>query len=110
MSAFWHGFYPGYYLFFMSLPLLTECERIGRKKLTPRFGNAGEGRFSPYGFMTIIATHLGLAYSSAPFLLLSWEWSYEVWSSFYFSGHIIMVVFYVVCSFIPSVPKKKKAA
>ena len=27
MSAFWHGFYPGYYMFFMSLPLLTMCER-----------------------------------------------------------------------------------
>ena len=34
MSAFWHGFYPGYYLFFMSMPMLTACERIGRAKVS----------------------------------------------------------------------------
>jgi len=109
MSAFWHGFYPGYYLFFMSLPMATTCERIGRKKISSRFGT-GTGRFSPYGLLTIILTHQCLAYCSIPFMLLSWEWSLEVWKSFNFGGHIFMVVFYVVCSLIPSVPKKDKKA
>merc|ERR1711865_560100 len=35
MSAFWHGFYPGYYLFFLSIPIMAQCERIGRKKNIP---------------------------------------------------------------------------
>ncbi|GMI10421.1 hypothetical protein TrRE_jg8056 [Triparma retinervis] len=108
MSAFWHGFYPGYYLFFMSLPMLTACERIGRKKISPRLSTGG--RFSPYGCLTIIVTHTFLAYCSAPFMLLSWEWSIEIWSSFNYAGHIGMAAFYITCSLLPSVPKPKKKA
>ena len=36
VSAFWHGFYPGYYLFFMSVPLGTEVQREMFRKLRPR--------------------------------------------------------------------------
>ena len=54
MSAFWHGFYPGYYFFFLSMPMLTACERMGRKKLSPRFSTGG--KWSPWGITTIICT------------------------------------------------------
>lgn len=54
MSAFWHGFYPGYYMFFMSMPLLTACERVGRKKLSPVFSTGG--KWSPWGIVTILTT------------------------------------------------------
>ena len=105
MSAFWHGFYPGYYLFFLSLPLLTACERMGRKKLTPRFGRGG-GRFSAWGIVSILTTQVFFTYCTMPFLLLSWEWSIELWRYYNFAGHILMVLFYVVCSLLPSPPSK----
>lgn len=28
MSAFWHGFYPGYYLFFMSGTIVVFCHKL----------------------------------------------------------------------------------
>eukprot|EP00970_Alexandrium_tamarense_P019938 scaffold14643_cov1538-Alexandrium_tamarense.AAC.1 len=86
MSAFWHGFYPGYYLFFMSVPMMAFCERIGRKKLTPRFGNGK--KWSPYGIVCIIATSLMTEYMIQPFQLLAFDWAWENWSSYYFAGHI----------------------
>lgn len=33
LSAFWHGFYPGYYLTFMSVPLFQNLERAIKEKV-----------------------------------------------------------------------------
>ncbi|GMH83219.1 hypothetical protein TrST_g5133 [Triparma strigata] len=109
MSAFWHGFYPGYYFFFLSMPLLTSCERIGRKKLSPRFSTGG--KWSPWGITTIITTSFLIEYFIQPFQVLSWEWSVAVWSSHSYFGHILAVSFYVFCTLLPTPPsdKKKKA-
>ncbi|GMH77461.1 hypothetical protein TrST_g9208 [Triparma strigata] len=112
MSAFWHGFYPGYYMFFMSLPLLTMCERFGRAKLSWRFSSPGDGRFTAWGCTTIVTTHLLLAYCSVPFVFLSLEWSWEAWRELKFFGHGVMLVFIGIMSVLPSDPnrggKKKK--
>jgi hypothetical protein len=35
VSAFWHGFYPGYYLTFTTGALVTAAESILRRVLTP---------------------------------------------------------------------------
>mmetsp|Transcript_16863 Transcript_16863/g.24749 ORF Transcript_16863/g.24749 Transcript_16863/m.24749 type:complete len:502 (-) Transcript_16863:501-2006(-) len=105
LSAFWHGFYPGYYLFFLSVPILTACERLGRKKLTPRFGNGK--KWSPWGIVCIISTSLVVEYIVAAFQLLSLEWALANWKGFYFAGHIACLVFYLAVSQIPS-PKKKE--
>jgi len=102
ISAFWHGFYPGYYMFFLSLPLMTQCERIGRKKLTPYFGANEKGRFGPWGIVTIISTEVMLCYIGIPFLLLSGEWAVEAWKNLFFGGHVVMVIFYFVCSVVPT--------
>jgi lysophospholipid acyltransferase len=37
VSAFWHGFYPGYYMFFIYAALLTETARVARRVLRPYF-------------------------------------------------------------------------
>jgi len=105
MSAFWHGFYPGYYLFFMSLPLVTACERLGRKKLTPRFAKFGIA----YNIVCILATTLTINSTLImAFQLLSWDWAIAYTKSFYFMNHIICIVFYLVVSQLPSVKKDEK--
>ena len=38
ISAFWHGLYPGFFLFFMSIPLMTNIERLIKVR-TPIFKN-----------------------------------------------------------------------
>jgi hypothetical protein len=35
ISALWHGLYPGFFFLFMSMPLLTNIERLTRLKINP---------------------------------------------------------------------------
>ena len=105
MSAFWHGFYPGYYMFFLSVPIVTICERLGRKKFNPRFS---PDAWSLYDIVCRISTSFIVMYMIQPFQLLSYEWSLENWKNHYFFGHILCAVFYIVVSNIPT-PKKKEA-
>lgn len=108
LSAFWHGFYPGYYMFFMSVPILTACERLGRKKLTPRFSKPGDGRFSPWNIVCILSTSFVVEYLVCSFTLLAFDWSVSNWKSHLFFGHILCAIFYGAVSQLPT-PKKKEA-
>jgi hypothetical protein len=105
LSAFWHGFYPGYYLFFLSVPLLTFCERLGRKKISPHFSS---DNFSIYGIVCFLATSFFVEYMVSSFQMLAFEWSWNVWRDHYFFGHIGCVLFYLVVSQFPT-PKQKTA-
>jgi hypothetical protein len=104
LSALWHGFYPGYYMFFLTIPLLTACERLGRKKLSPKFSSS---KRSLYGIVTIIATSLIVVYIVLAFQLLAFDWALAAWKSHYFFGHILCAVFYGVVSQMPT-PKKRR--
>eukprot|EP00523_Entomoneis_sp_CCMP467_P002840 CAMPEP_0168742076 /NCGR_PEP_ID=MMETSP0724-20121128/12850_1 /TAXON_ID=265536 /ORGANISM="Amphiprora sp., Strain CCMP467" /LENGTH=502 /DNA_ID=CAMNT_0008789615 /DNA_START=6 /DNA_END=1514 /DNA_ORIENTATION=- len=107
MSAFWHGFYPGYYLFFLSVPLLTFCERLGKKKISPYFSKE---KWTPYGILCIISTSVATEYMVAAFVLLALDRTFDYWKSMYFFGHIGCIVFYAVLSVMPTPkPKGKKA-
>jgi hypothetical protein len=103
MSAFWHGFYPGYYLFFLFVPLLTFCERLGRAKLNPIFGDS-----IIYDIACRIVTSAAAEYGVSSFVLLAFNWSWAHWKSYYFMGHIAPVIFYIVLTMIPSKKKEKK--
>ena len=104
MSAFWHGFYPGYYLFFLSVPLLTFCERLGRKKISPYFSSSN---WSAYGILCIATTSFFVEYMVSAFQMLALDWAWNVWKSNYFFGHILCILFYTVMSQVPS-PKTTK--
>jgi hypothetical protein len=58
ISAFWHGLYPGYFLFFLSLPMLTSIERLARTKLNPIFAPGYNGK----DFETYPKTFVGALY------------------------------------------------
>jgi hypothetical protein len=105
LSAFWHGFYPGYYLFFLSVPLLTFCERLGRKKISPHFSS---DNLSVYGVVCFLTTSFFVEYMVSSFQMLAFEWSWNVWRDHYFFGHIGCVLFYIVVSQFPT-PKRKTA-
>jgi uncharacterized membrane protein len=105
MSAFWHGFYPGYYLFFLSVPLCTFCERLGRKKISPLFSSAS---WTLYDIACRLVTSLVVEYMVSAFILLAFDWAIENWKSHYFFGHIGCIVFYIVVSQLPT-PKTDKA-
>jgi hypothetical protein len=104
MSALWHGFYPGYYIFFLSVPLPTFCDRLAKKKVSPYFSTSD---YSFYGILGTLATTITINYMILPFNLLAGSWSFEAYKSFYFFGHIGCVVYYVVLSVLPSAKKDK---
>ena len=72
VSALWHGLYPGYFLFFLSMPLLTNVERLFRLKLNPLVIPGYDGRdmrTAPHRMLTslywgicIIGTSLSVSY------------------------------------------------
>jgi len=103
LSAFWHGFYPGYYMFFLTVPLITACERIGRKKISPHFGDS-----MVYRVLCMVVTTVVVSYAIAPFQMLAFEWSLAVLKNHYFFGHIVCIIFYAVVSQMKT-PKKKEA-
>jgi hypothetical protein len=103
-SAFWHGFYPGYYIFFLSVPLLTFCDRMAKKKLSPLFS---KNHLSVYGILGTIATTVTVNYMILPFPMLAGGWSLEAYKSHYFFGHIVALIYYFALSALPT-PKKDK--
>lgn len=105
MSAFWHGFYPGYYIFFLSVPLPTFCDRLAKKKISPHFSSSD---YSLYGIMGALATSITINYMILPFQMLAWSWSLAALKSFYFFGHVGCVAYYIVMSMLPSAKKGKK--
>lgn len=103
-SAFWHGFYPGYYMFFLSVPLVTFVDRLAKKKISPMFSKS---QFSLYGLIGSLATVVGINYMVLTFVMLDRRWGYEAWKSHYFFGHLGSIILYVVLSAMPT-PKKEK--
>lgn len=104
-SAFWHGFYPGYYMFFLSIPLLTACERLSAQKISPYFSS---DKWSLYGISAILCTMFVVTYLTHAFQLLSYESAITNWKNDYFYGHLLLIAFFGVVSNFPSPKKEKK--
>lgn len=105
-SAFWHGFYPGYYLAFvlasfiqnsakskMYLILLdpmndTNTKTDSRRLLRPFFMSADGTRALPhkryYDILTWLVTQLAFSFTVAPFIFLDFHKSLIVWSRVWF--------------------------
>ena len=77
-SAFWHGFYPGYYLFFTSASLLTIVARNSRTKLRPYFIAAGSTAKMFYDLIGILCTTVSVNYVGLPFIVLDWDYTLTV--------------------------------
>ena len=105
-SAFWHGFYPGYYIFFLSVPLLTFCDRLAKKKISPYFSKS---QLSLYGILGTIATTVFVNYMILAFIMLAGSWSLQAYKSHYFFGHILSLVYYIVLTQLPTPKKDEKS-
>jgi hypothetical protein len=91
----------GYYLLAFTIWLLSQCERLGRRKISPYFSPK---KWSFYGVMCIFTIHSLGSYSTTAFFLRSFENVLENWKSHHFWGHITCVLFYVIVSQFPDPP------
>jgi len=101
-SAFWHGVYPGYYLFFLhacifSLILSDYLHNIRVHFIEDENGvphNAIVGKI--FNIICGICTTMLLDYVIIPFRAMSMEKSMTAWGSLYYLGHILIGVCLIV--------------
>ncbi|MCJ1406409.1 lysophospholipid acyltransferase [Ptychographa xylographoides] len=87
-SAFWHGFYPGYYLTFVLGAFVQTAAKNVRRYVRPFFLTPDGQRPTPnkryYDVVTYLATQVTFCFVTAPFVLLTLPGSLVVWSRVYF--------------------------
>lgn len=102
-SAFWHGFYPGYYLMFICAGWLTIVSRLFYKKFTWPFSENSK-RIVCYLSIVVMCDYLFV-----PFMLLNWKESIQYWDSMSYFGHwallIITILFMASSKFSSSSSK-----
>jgi len=116
VSSLWHGFYPGYYVFFATLALITVAARKWRRCVRPRLLGIGVGvvdeaelsrRQSIYDTYTWLATKVIAAYFTVPFVLLSLDDIFRCYGEMFWFGHVaaLLVIFCV-----PDAPASVKSS
>ncbi|UNI16250.1 Lysophospholipid acyltransferase [Purpureocillium takamizusanense] len=100
-SAFWHGFYPGYYMTFVLASLIQTAAKNFRRLVRPFFLDPVTGDPGPnkkyYDAVSFVVTQLTFSFATTPFLVLSFGGSMLAWSRVYFYGFawtIISLVFF----------------
>lgn len=116
VSAFWHGFYPGYYMFFLSIAVCSTVHRQIRRTIRPRFMMADgktPGPLKPlYDVLSVIATSATVNYFIMSFVVLALDLSVTAFRAFGFVGHygLIVAVLLFNSGLIRAPPKPKPAA
>jgi len=99
MSAIWHGYYPGYYLTFMSCALWNEVARLLRRHIRPLVIPSKDAEQSVsayvYHFCSLLLTMVSLNYLATPFLLLSAGPSLQYWRHWGFLPHGTAFALYI---------------
>lgn len=116
ISALWHGLYPGFFMMFLTMPLMTNCERIIRVKINPYFCDGYDGfnlssypktlKATIYWHLCWIVTMATMNYVVQVFSMGSLENSLNALRSYYYVPHIAMLAVYLILEMVPT-PKKK---
>ncbi|KAL9112682.1 MAG: hypothetical protein Q9227_002985 [Pyrenula ochraceoflavens] len=87
-SAFWHGFYPGYYLTFTLAAFIQTVAKNFRRHVRPLFLSPDGKKPLPskrwYDILSYLATQMAFCFTTAPFVILSFPNSIKVWARVYF--------------------------
>lgn len=87
-SAFWHGFYPGYYLTFVLASFVQTAAKNCRRYFRPFFLDPKTSQPTStkiyYDIASYFATQLIFSFTTAPFVLLTLPASFLVWARVYF--------------------------
>ncbi|XP_038051425.1 lysophospholipid acyltransferase 2-like [Patiria miniata] len=91
LSAFWHGFYPGYFATFISGSLLVSAAAKVRYAMRPYFLSSPQMKLF-YDVLTWSCTYFSLAYIITPFTYLRLEPTLQFFNSYYWFLHILSVL------------------
>lgn len=98
VSAWWHGFYPGYYLCFIYFGIITEAARKIRRLLHHRFQGNSTLRFG-YDVATWLVTHIYLDYGVLCLDMMFLSSCITYWNYYYYFPLISSLL---VALFFPS--------
>lgn len=93
VSAFWHGFYPGYYLAFLSTVLQFEADSVARKWIQPLFSPKTKWIYTLVGKLH---TAICLNFYGSAFVVLSAVDTLRIWSSLFFAVHLFNALTIVI--------------
>eukprot|EP01139_Manchomonas_bermudensis_P009964 Amastigsp_a339765_5.p2 type:complete len:213 gc:universal Amastigsp_a339765_5:1607-969(-) len=101
MGAFWHGFYPGYYVSFVLGSFCTETARLCRRKLRPRVLGSplAKTAYDIAGWALCVAF---MAFGSVPFAILQLDRALYVWKQLCFFAPVAIVVAIPVLLALPT--------
>ncbi|KAK3090685.1 hypothetical protein FSP39_013739 [Pinctada imbricata] len=91
VSAYWHGVFPGYYLSFLLVPVILLAEDA----MIAAFRNGSEKRKEMFDWVCWFFKMRGFDYMCMGFLLLRLDYTLSYWSSIFFLGHVVTIVFLV---------------
>ncbi|VEN51674.1 unnamed protein product [Callosobruchus maculatus] len=107
VSAAWHGFYPGYYLTFLSGAIFTFAARVVRRHIRNYFMESKEAKLL-YDIITFAVTHFVLAYITFPFVLLEFWPCIVLYNRLYWCLHICAILALLLMPmFVPKSQHKK---
>ncbi|EXJ85536.1 hypothetical protein A1O1_05900 [Capronia coronata CBS 617.96] len=96
-SAFWHGFYPGYYLAFLMGAFIQTVAKNCRRYFRPFFLTPDGTKTTKYkiyyDIASYVATQLVFCFTTAPFVILGFSDSLKVWARVYFYGLVGVLLF-----------------
>ncbi|CAG8601371.1 12798_t:CDS:10 [Ambispora leptoticha] len=96
-SALWHGFFPGYYLTFVSGAFVQSTHRAIRRNIRPLFLTPKLSSYKRiYDLTGWFVTQTTINYLIVPFILLSLRQSLYVWKLNYFTPHIGVILINVL--------------
>lgn len=102
VSAFWHGVYPGYYVTFMSVPLMIFSDNQMCMMVRPYLKS--EKQLYYFEWARWFLLYRIYEYLSVGFIMLKLDVVWKVYKQNYFIGHILMLI----VSIIPFILPKKK--
>lgn len=106
VSAIWHGFYPGFYMFFLAAGMMDYQAKLAGQAFSPLV----EGKLP--GWLVYVLSWIWCyafcGYFCTAFVLLSFENFHKVYASMYYIGHIILIFAIVVAKAL--MPTEKKIA
>lgn len=91
VSAFWHGFYPGFYFSFVAFAFLNVLSQMGTKFVRPFFlrKDGSPNSLKPlYDFITWILVQTAFYYCANPFKQMSLQNVVATWNSVYWVFHL----------------------
>lgn len=110
-SAFWHGFYPGYYMTFLFGGIVNEQARFLRRCLRPWVLAAGSPILKKaYDVVGWATAAICLNYVVVPFVLLNFKDSFQLYGKVHFCVHLGALVVMLINQFRLLPPPKPKAS